>query len=80
MLDFFLDIRECFERDIRNLVVIAVFLELQALPRKQDIRFPGSREIRDTVADEDDKWDFSLDASSRGFSATLINREGLVMS
>lgn len=60
--------------------MFAVVLEFEPLPGKEDISFPGCCEIRDAVADEDDKWDFALVTESCGFSAALVDGQGFVVA
>lgn len=79
-LDFLLDVRKRLVGDIRNLVVYAVFLQLETFAGKEDICFPGSCEIRHTIADEDDKRNLAIHTCVCGFSPTFVDREGFVVA
>lgn len=80
LLELALDLRKVLERDIRDLVLLAVFFQPQALAREQHISLPRSREIRHAVADEDDQRDLVVESVLLREGAALLDGAGLVVS
>jgi hypothetical protein len=75
-----LDVGECLERNVRDVVFLAIFLEPKALAREENIGFTGSRKIRYTVANENNQGNLAINAILGGLGATFLNRKGLVMA
>jgi hypothetical protein len=78
--NFLLDLGKGVEPSEGNVVLDAVFFQAQPLSRKEHICFSRSRQVRDTVADEDDKGDLSILVFSCRHLATLLDRQRLVVA
>lgn len=78
LLNLRLDIDETDEWGERNVVILAVFLQRQALAREEHIGLTGRGKIRYSVADEDNERHLVRITLRKSLRATLVHGQGLV--
>ena len=78
--DFLLDIGKGIERNIRNLVLNAVLLKTEAAASEKNVGVAGSRQVRYTVADEDDHGDGAVFGFQLSGFLVLVDGELLVVT